>query len=367
MAAEVLREVVQDEWAYVVGLLPSNLDELAEATGALRRRRAITSGEALIRLVLAYAAEDWSLRQTAAMSRAMGWHTMSDVAILNRLRACPEFLRRVVSAVLARRLDVGRRPSMRVCLVDATTVSRPGSQGIDWRLHVVYDLFAMQLQSVQITDSSGGETFRRIEPNGDEVFLGDRGYGLAPGLIHMLERRSKFIVRTSPQQIRLKPRPGESLDVMAWLQGLPDATAGECEVGIGLREAYWPLRLVAVRKSPEAAAKAVQQAMRESTKHGHQVREETLILAQYIVILTNCELGVTVEQVLEAYRFRWQIELAFKRLKSLLYLDALRARDPALAQTYLLGKILAALLAEDLTVRAGLFSPWGFVLVPTPA
>ena len=107
--------------------------------------------------------------------------------------------------------------------------------------------------------------------------------------------------------------------------------------------------------------------MRESTKHGHQVREETLILAQYIVILTNCELGVTVEQVLEAYRFRWQIELAFKRLKSLLYLDALRARDPALAQTYLLGKILAALLAEDLTVRAGLFSPWGFVLVPTPA
>ena len=107
--------------------------------------------------------------------------------------------------------------------------------------------------------------------------------------------------------------------------------------------------------------------MRESTKRGHQMREETLILARYTVILTNCEPDVTVEQLLEAYRFRWQIELAFKRLKRLLYLDALRARDPDLAQTYLLGKILAALVAEDLTVRAGLFPPWGFVLVPTPA
>lgn len=367
MAGEVVREVVQEEWAYVVGLLPSNLDELAGTTGALRRRRAIASAADLIRLVLAYATEDWSLRQTAAMSRAMGWQAMSDVAILNRLRACPEFLRQVVSAVLARRLDQGRRPALRVCLVDATTVSRPGSPGTDWRLHVVYDLFALQLRAVQITDSSGGETFSRIEPRGDEVFLGDRIYGTTPGLLHLLERGGTFIVRASPQQIRLKAPPGASLDVLAWLHGLADATASECGVGIGPRQTYWPLRLVAVRKSPPATAKAVQKARRDSQKKGHQVREETLIMAGYVVILTNCEPGVTAEQVLEAYRFRWQIELAFKRLKSLLHLDALRARDPDLAQTYLLGKILAALLAEDLLVRAGAFSPWGFVLVPTPA
>ena len=94
--------------------------------------------------------------------------------------------------------------------------------------------------------------------------------------------------------------------------------------------------------------------------------EETLILARYMVLLTNCEAGVTPEQALEAYRFRWQIELAFKRLKSLLHLDQLRAKDPDLAQTYLLAKILGALLVEELVVRAGDFSPWGFRLVPTP-
>jgi hypothetical protein len=34
-----VREIVEEEWAYLVGLLPANLDSLAVATGALRRRR----------------------------------------------------------------------------------------------------------------------------------------------------------------------------------------------------------------------------------------------------------------------------------------------------------------------------------------
>ncbi len=70
-----------------------------------------------------------------------------------------------------------------------------------------------------------------------------------------------------------------------------------------------------------------------------------------------CHDVVTALQALEAYRFRWQIELAFKRLKSRLFLDNLRARDPDLAQTYLLSKLLGALLAEDLIDRAGSFPP----------
>ena len=42
--------------------------------------------------------------------------------------------------------------------------------------------------------------------------------------------------------------------------------------------------------------------------------------------------------VLELYRLRWPIACAFKRLKSLLHRDALRAFDPQRAQTYLLAQ-----------------------------
>ena len=47
-------------------------------------------------------------------------------------------------------------------------------------------------------------------------------------------------------------------------------------------------------------------------------------------------------------RVRWQVELVCKRLKRVWHLDHLRAHDPTLAQVYLLGTLLGALLADRL-------------------
>ena len=52
-------------------------------------------------------------------------------------------------------------------------------------------------------------------------------------------------------------------------------------------------------------------------------------------------------EVLAAYRLRWQVELAFKRLKSGLGIDRLVARDPAMARSWLLSHLILALLIED--------------------
>jgi hypothetical protein len=46
------------------------------------------------------------------------------------------------------------------------------------------------------------------------------------------------------------------------------------------------------------------------------------------------------------------VELVFKRLKSILDLDQLRAKGPALAQVYLLGKALAALIIDVMADQA---------------
>ncbi|NOZ87278.1 MAG: transposase [Deltaproteobacteria bacterium] len=68
-------------------------------------------------------------------------------------------------------------------------------------------------------------------------------------------------------------------------------------------------------------------------------------------------------EVLDLYRFRWQVELAFKRLKSLLHIDELPAKDHSLTRTFIYAKLLAALLLEDLSDRFLVFSPWGYPLV----
>ena len=53
------------------------------------------------------------------------------------------------------------------------------------------------------------------------------------------------------------------------------------------------------------------------------------------------------ETVLALYRLRWQIEVAFKRLKSLAGLADLQAKDPRLVRSCLFAKLIVALLAKE--------------------
>ena len=80
-----------------------------------------------------------------------------------------------------------------------------------------------------------------------------------------------------------------------------------------------------------------------------------------MILLTSASADtLTLEQAFELYRFRWQIELAFKRLKSIIDLDQMPAKNAALAKVILFAKLLGALLVDDYTERYVSFSPWGY-------
>ena len=66
------------------------------------------------------------------------------------------------------------------------------------------------------------------------------------------------------------------------------------------------------------------------------------------------------EGILELYRYRWQVELAFKRLKQLLSLGRLPHKDPRAAEAWILAKLVIALLLETLYRNARSISPWGY-------
>ena len=55
----------------------------------------------------------------------------------------------------------------------------------------------------------------------------------------------------------------------------------------------------------------------------------------------------TADEIVRLYRLRWQIELAFKRIKSLGGFAALRADDPRLVRAWLFAHLIAAVLIED--------------------
>ena len=67
-----------------------------------------------------------------------------------------------------------------------------------------------------------------------------------------------------------------------------------------------------------------------------------------------------------AARTRRQIELLFKRLKSLLHLDTLPSRQGSTAKSWMLARLIAAALAQRLVQPSGPLSPWGYELRSEP-
>jgi hypothetical protein len=292
---------------------------------------------------------------------------ISDVALLNRLRNASDWLGLLLGLKLAERApppDIGATDNRRLRLVDATTISKPGSKGTDWRVHLGFDLGRLAIDHVELTDSSGGETLARFCFSPGEVVIGDRGYAHRRGLYSADKSGARTVVRLNWQNLPLQTPDGAPFDLLDALRRLPEAVAGEHAVRVAPskrdRIPAVPGRLVAVRKTAAAAEAARAKVLKERAKKGRKVDPRTLEAAGYIFLFTTLSSSaLAAAQVLELYRFRWQVELAFKRLKSLLRLGELPTRDPPLARSFIFAKLLTALLLEDFTEEFLAFSPWG--------
>lgn len=202
----------------------------------------------------------------------------------------------------------------------------------------------------------------------NEVILGDRIYSTNSGIAHVLKSGGHVVVRSRWNNLALKTQTCDRLDILPLLKTLKNDEIGDWPVLLEHENINYPLRLVAIRKSDQAAEKTRRELQTEARKKGRNLKSETLKAASYIFVITDLpKEDITCTQVLELYRMRWQIELLFKRLKSILGFKRLRAKDDKLCQSYLLAKILGALVIDELSSQALSFFPWGFRLPESSA
>jgi hypothetical protein len=339
--------LISDDWVRMSARIPVEVEALAWETKALQRRREVKSALDLLRMVLAYSVCDWSLRLVGAWATIIGLGHLSDVAVRKRLRNTLPWLGRIIGTWLQRRQEglAGRAACVR--LIDATIISEPASQGIDWRVHARFDLGAFSMTGVEITDVSGGETLTRHTFDEGEIVVADRGYGHRKGLGAVCAALAYYVVRITWQNLPLETVDGQRFDPIKWLRAQshhPCETSAWATTPAGRVE----LRLIAQRLPEDKAEEARRRARKASRKRKQTPNKDTLFAAGYILLVTNLPATTwTTEQVLALYRLRWQVELLFKRLKSILHMDRLRTKDPILAQVYLLGKLVGALLVEE--------------------
>jgi len=329
------------QWTRARTHLPFELEDIARQTKAVVRRREIANGEMLLRVLLTYASSGWTLEKTVSWLGEQGWARMNASALFFRLRGSSEFLSRTLASMIQRGVACEGR---RLKIVDATSLSCPGTRGTDYRVHVVYNPATGAPFAVQVSGAREGESFVRHQFSEGDLVLGDRGYSRARGIHHVIDSKADVLVRVHTNAIRLLDADGVNIDWRAREACVP-------EVG---SNSFW-VRLPV----PSPNAKSNWPNSAAVAWHDVRIIGARTGKGDVVWLVTNLSAeDLSDEEALLLYRKRWQVELFFKRLKSLADLDEIPNKDPSTTVSWILLKLIGALLAMNLTSEV--FSPWGY-------
>lgn len=352
------------EWRILAKFFPPGWRVKANELGLLKRKRKIKSTSVLLRIILIHLADGCSLRETATRAKEGGLADVSDVALLKKLKGLSDWFR-WMSLELIKTGGVQLTPpnwlnDFQVKSVDASVVTEPGSTGTDWRLHYSMNLFDLQCDQFIITRPGIGESFLNFKVNRHDLFLGDRAYGRLKGMKYIKERGGHFIVRLKNKAFTIY-RNGKEFYMVDEFKSLKIGQIGDFTVTCRTNDgAELTLRLCVIRKNEREAEKAIKKALREAKKKQRKIDPNTLELHRYIVLATSLDQKISARLILELYRFRWQVEIAFKRLKSIIGLGHLPKKDKDSCCAWLHGKMFVALLSQAIVTEGRNFSPWGY-------
>ncbi len=179
-------------------------------------------------------------------------------------------------------------------------------------------------------------------------------------LAHILGQGADVIVRTPWKGARWLGKDGKPFDLLAALTAAEGAGLLDTPIGIGRKKAPpLALRIVAFRKPKEAAEAARAKARAAAKREGYAISAGTLTAAEWVVLVTSLDAkAFDATEIGALYRVRWRIELAFKRLKSIIGLSAPPSEDPETAKTWILAHLLMALLLEPQTSAPEISPAW---------
>jgi hypothetical protein len=285
----------------------------------------------------------------------VGIARISDVSLLDRLRNAADWLEHLWQSLLRDRAPPIVMPGLdlAVRLIDATTISSPRSPTAEWRLHMDYRPQEGRFGGALLTDARQAEGFHHFTAGPGELVVGDRGYAKAAGLKAIHVQGGHFLVRTGWRSLVLQDKNGDDFNILDTISKLSSGKISTFDVQIaesarnrrpvcGARLLFSPL--------PEGAGERAHRKAKDKAKRSKKgILPQSAQAANWLMLLTTVpEEKATPEQLVALYRLRWQIELAFKRMKSQMHIDELVAKDQRLARSWIAANLIAALLADDI-------------------
>lgn len=352
-----------DDWEKITMLLPDGWQDKARECGALKFGRQFTSPDLLLRVLLIYFCTGCSMRETVARAAAAGLVNISDVALLKRIDKCGEWFRWMTEGIIektSKNFDIPESISHRsLIVVDGSVVKEPGSNSPDWRIHYAMDIRTLNCHQSLITPSTDGETLTRFSVEKGSIVIADRGFNHRAGIKHIINQGADVVVRMNLRGLPLLSIEGNKFEQLNHLRTLAQGEYGEWPAIMLSEGVEYAVRVCAYRKTEaqriESKRKYLKKISKNQRKHNPEVQEIT----GYVVIVTTLK-ELSKEDILGLYRQRWQIELAFKRMKSLMKLGHLKKKNPIGIKAWLQGKLFVSCLLERLLAISRHFSPQKF-------
>lgn len=320
MAHRLLAGAAGDEWGALAARLPAGWEAMAQATGALTRRRLFRTPQELFQALCCVVVGQCSLQEAVAWLRACGGPQVSAVALHKRLKHSGPWFAWMLAQLGVRAQTPLPSWGRRVLVADATVITRRGSTGTDYRIHGLLNLGDLRWAGCEVTDARGGEHLRRWTYQPGDLILADRGYATASNIAAAVAQQADVIVRWKKAYSGLRTRQGAPLDLAARV-----ATASRGQSLLDLPSAVQhkdgtllPGRLLALRLERE-----------------------------WLYLWTTLPRTIPARQIADLFRSRWQVELVFKRFKSLGEVDDLPNTTPATALAWLAIASTIQVLLDD--------------------
>ena len=342
--------------------LPNGYEEACFTEKAIQRKRGIENPNDLMMLALFHLLNGCSLIEISEIARLAKLGIISDVAFMKRFERCGDWFRWILAHLEIAEVLEYKKPlwleKYEVLAFDASEVAEKGRSGRVYRLHYALNLFRMQSAYYKITDQKTGETLCNFDFEKNDLIIADRIYSTFRGIGHCLDRGANFILRLRYNSFNMYGSEGEKIDLLERLKKLEgeDILDLPVFVRLGKRDGNTRLRICALRKDEKYLEQTKAKLRRRETQKQIVVSDEAKTFNNYIVVVTALPDQIPGKDVLELYRLRWQVEIYFKRLKSIIDFGELPKRRKESSETWLNGKLMIAMLIEKL-MGAHSFSP----------
>jgi len=152
-------------------------------------------------------------------------------------------------------------------------------------------------------------------------------------------------------------KDGSELNLLEKLHAVTSDTATDIEVYVKLNNVgFTKLRICAIKIPDDRLAKVERRLKRNDSKRQRQTSKEALDMAKFVVVVTALPNTISADEIIYLYRLRWQVEIYFKRLKSIIDFGNVPLRREDSIMTWLNGKLMISLLIEQMISEVS-FSP----------